>query len=78
MGKLFGTDGIRGIVNESLNAELAFEVGCAAAQVLARDSKHAKPLFTISLYTLIVFRHNSIKRTKDRLSQVGLLHTHND
>ena len=26
MGKLFGTDGIRGVVNETLNAQLAFEV----------------------------------------------------
>lgn len=53
MGKLFGTDGIRGVVNDGLNAELAFEVGCAAAQVLARDTKHAKPLFTIGKDTRI-------------------------
>jgi len=53
MGKLFGTDGIRGVVNEGLNAELAFEVGCAAAQVLAKNTKHAKPLFTIGKDTRI-------------------------
>lgn len=53
MGKLFGTDGIRGIVNETLNAELAFEVGCAAAQVLAKDTGKQKPLFTIGKDTRI-------------------------
>lgn len=53
MGKLFGTDGIRGVVNETLNAELAFEVGAAAAQVLAQDTGKAKPLFTIGKDTRI-------------------------
>ncbi len=53
MGKLFGTDGIRGIVNENLDAELAFSVGCAAAQVLAKDSGKKKPLFTIGKDTRI-------------------------
>lgn len=53
MGKLFGTDGIRGIVNENLDAELAFEVGCAAAQVLARDTKREKPLVAIGKDTRI-------------------------
>lgn len=53
MGKLFGTDGIRGIVNETLNAELAFEVGCAAAQVLAKNTGKQKPLFVIGKDTRI-------------------------
>ena len=53
MGKLFGTDGIRGVVNENLNAELAFEVGCAAAQVLAQDTGKTKPLFTLGKDTRI-------------------------
>ena len=35
MGKLFGTDGIRGVVNKELDALLAFKVGQAAAMVLA-------------------------------------------
>ena len=34
MGKLFGTDGIRGVVNDGLDAMLAFRVGMAAAQVM--------------------------------------------
>ena len=53
MGKLFGTDGIRGVVNENLNAELAFEVGCAAAQVLSAATGKKKPLFTIGKDTRI-------------------------
>ena len=34
MGKLFGTDGIRGIANEQLTAPLAYRIGQAAALVL--------------------------------------------
>ena len=37
MGKLFGTDGIRGVVNDGLDAMLAFRVGMAAAQVMTRE-----------------------------------------
>lgn len=39
MGKLFGTDGIRGIVGEDLTHELALKVGEAAAYVLGGKSK---------------------------------------
>lgn len=52
MGKLFGTDGIRGIANEKLDAMLAFKVGRAAAAVLA-EGKDSKPLFTIGKDTRI-------------------------
>ena len=54
MGKLFGTDGIRGIVNAGLDADLAFKVGMAAAQVLSKEKKLGeKPLFTIGKDTRI-------------------------
>ena len=33
MGKLFGTDGIRGIVGENLTAELAFRVGLSLIHI---------------------------------------------
>lgn len=39
MGKLFGTDGIRGIVGEDLTHELALKVGEAAAYVLGGNKK---------------------------------------
>lgn len=37
MGRLFGTDGIRGVANVELTPELAFKVGRAASHVLSRD-----------------------------------------
>lgn len=40
MGRLFGTDGIRGIANEDLTCELATQLGRAAAQVLINKSNH--------------------------------------
>ncbi len=52
MGKLFGTDGIRGVVNAGLDADLAYKVGLAAATVLAKN-KGGKPLVTIGKDTRI-------------------------
>ena len=34
MARLFGTDGVRGIANEKLTAQLAFRLGFAGALVL--------------------------------------------
>ncbi len=53
MGKLFGTDGIRGVVNAGLDASLAYKVGLAAAQVLTEEKKGERPLFTIGKDTRI-------------------------
>ncbi len=54
MGKYFGTDGIRGVVNKDLDATLAFKVGQAAAMVLAdRAEGEKKPLVTIGKDTRI-------------------------
>lgn len=54
MGKLFGTDGIRGVVNAGLDADLAYKVGMAAAMVLAKDKNPGeKPLVTIGKDTRI-------------------------
>ena len=39
MGKLFGTDGIRGIANTELTCELAFTVGKALVAVLKKADK---------------------------------------
>ncbi|MFY9613595.1 MAG: phosphoglucosamine mutase, partial [Tissierellaceae bacterium] len=39
MPKLFGTDGIRGIANELLTPELAFQVGRSAAHILSNGEK---------------------------------------
>lgn len=42
MGRLFGTDGVRGIANSELTCELALSIGRAAATVLT-DSNHRHP-----------------------------------
>ena len=36
MGRLFGTDGVRGVANRELTAELALALGAAAARRLTR------------------------------------------
>ncbi|MDD7015526.1 MAG: phosphoglucosamine mutase [Firmicutes bacterium] len=45
MGRLFGTDGVRGVANSELTLELAFKLGRAGAYVLSRDN--ARPVFII-------------------------------
>ncbi len=44
MGRLFGTDGARGIANQELTCELAMNIGRAAAMVLTNGSQHPKIL----------------------------------
>lgn len=51
MGKLFGTDGVRGIANKELTASLAYDIGKAAAFVLGKE--HRNPLFIIGRDTRI-------------------------
>ena len=52
MGKLFGTDGIRGVVGENLTAEMAFSVGQAVATVLKED-KGSRPTVVIGKDTRV-------------------------
>ena len=52
MGKYFGTDGIRGVVNQELDGVLAFKVGQAAAMVLS-ECTHKKPVIAIGKDTRI-------------------------
>ncbi|GAX88416.1 phosphoglucosamine mutase [Effusibacillus lacus] len=42
MGRLFGTDGVRGVANTELTAELAYRLGRAGAFVLTRGKDKAK------------------------------------
>ncbi|MCK8826182.1 phosphoglucosamine mutase [Natroniella acetigena] len=44
MGGLFGTDGVRGEVNQFLTAEMAFKLGKAGADYLTQDCSEAKIL----------------------------------
>lgn len=40
MGRLFGTDGVRGVANSELTPELAFNLGKAGAYVLRSENEH--------------------------------------
>ena len=42
MGKIFGTDGARGVANTELTCELAMKIGRAAAKVLTNIENHPK------------------------------------
>ncbi len=52
MGKLFGTDGVRGVANKELTIDLAFKLGQAGAYVLTKENKH-KPTILIGRDTRI-------------------------
>ena len=52
MGRLFGTDGIRGVVNRELTADLALKVGNAAARVLT-DADGKRPVIALGMDTRI-------------------------
>ncbi|MEO7943888.1 MAG: phosphoglucosamine mutase [Marmoricola sp.] len=55
MARLFGTDGVRGLANESLTAELALDLSVAAAHVLAERGIFAghRPLAVVGRDTRI-------------------------
>lgn len=50
MGRLFGTDGVRGVANVELTPELAFKLGYYGAKVLAKNSDH-QPKFVVGMDT---------------------------
>ncbi len=52
MGRLFGTDGARGVANTELTCELAMQIGRAAAVVLTKHTHH-KPRILIAKDTRI-------------------------
>lgn len=52
MGRLFGTDGVRGVANSELTPELAFNLGKAGAYVLSKGAEK-KPTFLIGMDTRI-------------------------
>lgn len=52
MGRLFGTDGVRGVANEELTPELAMKLGQAGAYVLTQHFSH-KPTIIVGCDTRI-------------------------
>ena len=52
MGRLFGTDGVRGVANEEMTPLLAMQLGQAGAYVLSKENKH-KPTIMVGCDTRI-------------------------
>jgi len=52
LGRLFGTDGVRGIANRELTGELAYKLGQAGAYVLTAETKHT-PKILVGMDTRI-------------------------
>ncbi|MCI6552205.1 MAG: phosphoglucosamine mutase [Lachnospiraceae bacterium] len=52
MGRLFGTDGVRGVANEELTPTLAMQLGQAGACVLTKEKEH-KPTIMVGCDTRI-------------------------
>ena len=52
MGRLFGTDGVRGVANEDLTPLLAMHLGQAGAYVLTKENEH-KPTIMVGCDTRI-------------------------
>ena len=52
MGRLFGTDGVRGVANDELTPTLAMQLGQAGAYVLSKENAH-KPTIMVGCDTRI-------------------------
>lgn len=52
MGRLFGTDGVRGVANEELTPALAMQLGQAGAYVLTKENQH-RPTIMVGCDTRI-------------------------
>ncbi|NLG24240.1 MAG: phosphoglucosamine mutase [Clostridiales bacterium] len=48
MGRLFGTDGVRGVANEKLTCELAMQIGRATAMVLSGGARR-RPVLAVGM-----------------------------
>ena len=52
MGKLFGTDGVRGVANREVTAEMAYQMGCAATAYFGQHTEE-QPVILIGRDTRI-------------------------
>lgn len=80
MGKYFGTDGVRGVANQELTAELAFKIGRCGGYVLTKQAS-GKPKVVIGMDTRVSGRMLEASLTAGLLSigadviQLGVLST---
>ncbi|MBC3805190.1 phosphoglucosamine mutase [Acetobacterium fimetarium] len=79
MGKLFGTDGVRGVFEEELTLDLAYQLGQAGATVLGAGSHRAKIVIgmdtRISGTALETALTNGIMSVGGEVVRVGVLPT---
>ena len=64
MGKLFGTDGVRGIANKDLTPELAFKLGRIGGYFLTKGKNHNK----FREYKFITISYDILKAYDDSIS----------
>lgn len=55
MGRIFGTDGARGIANTEISCMLAMDIGRAAAMVVAQKRRKTRPIFLLGNDTRISY-----------------------
>ena len=60
MGRLFGTDGIRGIANRDLSIRRAAEVGMALAEVIREERPEKRPTVVIGRDTRLSDRKSVV------------------
>ena len=70
MGRIFGTDGARGIANTEISCSLAMDIARAAAMVVAKKKHKEHPLFLVGSDTRIS-RHMLIGSIAAGLCSVG-------
>ncbi len=51
MGRIFGTDGVRGVANTELTCEISMQIGRATAMVLSKNLKGKRPKVLIGMDT---------------------------
>ena len=69
MGRLFGTDGARGVAVTELTCEIAMQIGRAAAAVLCRGGKKAKVINTAARLAVSIDQPANKPRTNRKNAQ---------
>ena len=54
MGRIFGTDGVRGIANEKLDVELALAISRAAGMIIKKETEGKPKVIVTGGYTQLM------------------------
>lgn len=54
MPRMFGTDGVRGLANRALTAQLALDLGDAAVRVLGDDGDKANSTVVVAHWSAVI------------------------